>query len=283
VADVRARQNPVDRSQRSITNFTPALRCMDEWMFKAGTRDVTMMMEEMRDATQKVPVSARDMMTSAISDMTRRSRAVRLSVFGSDQGNLAQLLQQAQKTQAFSVIPEFNLRGTSASSMRTCSARPPASAWAERAFGVRLSNGHASGAGLTRRWCAPTTSRWCPAPAARNHRKAQCRRGRRAGLPLGAGAVFSTRRRGQCPGGRNMSSWPSSNCRQADPRTVLAVLGLPDDQQVACELEDWFFSMDEAERIALGSHARASCSTARSTARPARVRPGRLPARWACR
>ena len=49
---------------------------------------------------------------SAISEMSRRSRAVRLSVFGSDQGNLMQVLQAAQKTQPFQVLPEYNIRGT---------------------------------------------------------------------------------------------------------------------------------------------------------------------------
>src|SRR5262245_29253604 len=65
---VRAQQNPVDTARRTVTNFTPALRCMDELMYTNGTRDITLMMEEMRDATQKVPISARDMMTSAISE-----------------------------------------------------------------------------------------------------------------------------------------------------------------------------------------------------------------------
>lgn len=109
---VRTQANPADRAQRTVTHFTPALRCMDELMFRKGTRDVTLMMEEMRDGTGRVAISTRDMMTSAVSDMTRRSRAVRLSVFGSDQQNLQQLLQQAQKTSAFQVLPEFNIRGT---------------------------------------------------------------------------------------------------------------------------------------------------------------------------
>jgi tellurite resistance protein len=56
---VRAQANPVDRTQRAITNFTPALRCMDEMMFRVGTRDLTLMMEELRDSTQRVHVSAR--------------------------------------------------------------------------------------------------------------------------------------------------------------------------------------------------------------------------------
>lgn len=111
VAAVREQANPVDLGARAITNFTPALRCMDELMFDTGIRDVTLMMEDLTDTTQQVPVSARDMMTSAISDMTRRSRAVRLSVFGGDQQNLLQFLQQAEQQSPFAVIPQYSLRG----------------------------------------------------------------------------------------------------------------------------------------------------------------------------
>ncbi len=108
---VREAANPVDRAQRSITNFTPALRCMDELLFQAGVRDLTMVMDDMRDATQRVPVGARDIMTSAVSEMTRRSRALRLSLIGGDGGNLLQALQQAKEAQLFSVLPEYLLRG----------------------------------------------------------------------------------------------------------------------------------------------------------------------------
>lgn len=108
---VRAQANPADRAQRTTTSFTPALRCMDEMMFRTGVRDLTLMMEELRDSTQRVHVSARDMMTSAMSDMTRRSRAVRLSAFGTDQAHLLQLLQQAQKSGPFAVVPQYSLRG----------------------------------------------------------------------------------------------------------------------------------------------------------------------------
>jgi hypothetical protein len=111
VAQVREQANPVDLGARAITNFTPALRCMDELMFDTGIRDVTLMMEDLTDTTQQVPVSARDMMTSAISDMTRRSRAVRLSVFGGDQQNLLQFLQQAEQQSPFAVVPQYSLRG----------------------------------------------------------------------------------------------------------------------------------------------------------------------------
>ena len=84
LSEVRTQANPIDRSARAVTNFTPALRCMDEMLFNQGVRDITLMMEEFRDVTQKLPVATRDMMISAVSDMTRRSRAVRLSVFGTE-------------------------------------------------------------------------------------------------------------------------------------------------------------------------------------------------------
>jgi Domain of unknown function (DUF4384) len=141
IDQTRENLNPKDRAQRSITNFTPALRCMDDMMFRLGIRDVTLMMEELRDATQKVPVSVRDMMTSSISEMTRRSRAVRLSVFGTDQSNLAQLLQSAQKSSVFAVIPEYNLRGTI--SQLDEDVRKQGSSFgvlAERIFGLRFGN-----------------------------------------------------------------------------------------------------------------------------------------------
>jgi len=109
---VRARLNPEDRATRTLTSFTPALRCMDDMLYASGIRDITMMMEEMRDATMRVPISVRDMMTSAISDMTRRSRAIRLSMFGSDQQNAANLLTQAQRQGAFAIVPQYTLRGT---------------------------------------------------------------------------------------------------------------------------------------------------------------------------
>ncbi len=112
VAQVRDTANPTDRGQRTITNFTSALRCMDDLLFTLGTRDVSVMLEELRDSTGRVPVGVRDMVTSGVSEMTRRSRALRLSLFGSDQANLVQALQSAQRTSAFAVVPDFSIRGT---------------------------------------------------------------------------------------------------------------------------------------------------------------------------
>ncbi len=103
---------PAASPQRNITNFSDGLRCMDQVMFDYGVRDVTMMMEDFQDKSNRLSAGTRDMMISAVSDMTRRSRAVRLQTFGSDNQNLVQLLQQAQKLNEFSAIPEFDLRGS---------------------------------------------------------------------------------------------------------------------------------------------------------------------------
>ena len=257
---VRKQQNPVDRSQRTITNFTPALRCMDEWMFKAGTRDVTLMMEELRDATQKVPISARDMMTSAISDMTRRSRAVRLSVFGSDQGNLAQLLQQAQKTQAFSVVPEFNLRGTISQFDEDVQRQSSTlSLLAERAFGVRLGNeSRFSVLGFDAALVRTDSFTLVPGASSKNTTviaKRNASAGDGQGKLLGAGAVFSfdaSRAEGNAQAARNMIELSAVELIGKLIRAPYwQCLGLPDDHpEVVREIEDWFFAMDESERIA---------------------------------
>ena len=257
---VRSQQNPVDRSQRTITNFTPALRCMDEWMFKAGTRDVTLMMEELRDATQKVPISARDMMTSAISDMTRRSRAVRLSVFGSDQGNLAQLLQQAQKTQAFSVVPEFNLRGTISQFDEDVQRQSSTlSLLAERAFGVRLGNElRFSVLGFDAALVRTDSFTLVPGASSKNTTviaKRNASAGDGQGRLLGAGAVFSfdaSRAEGNAQAARNMIELSAVELIGKLIRAPYwQCLGLPDDHpEVVREIEDWFFAMDESERIA---------------------------------
>ncbi|MFY7855686.1 MAG: hypothetical protein ACOVQT_06070, partial [Rubrivivax sp.] len=55
MAAARQTVQPQDRAQRLVTGFTPALRCMDDKLFAAGVRDLTMVLDEVRDATQRVP------------------------------------------------------------------------------------------------------------------------------------------------------------------------------------------------------------------------------------
>lgn len=97
---------------RNVTDFSDAVRCMDDTFMRYGTRDVSVIMEDLADNTKKVSAGTRDMMISAISDMTRRSRAIQLITFGQDANNLVAFLNAAQQRGAFAVVPQFSIRGS---------------------------------------------------------------------------------------------------------------------------------------------------------------------------
>jgi hypothetical protein len=97
---------------RSITGFSEALRCMDSQMISYGVRDLPVLIEDMNDKTTKINAGTRDMVISAISDITKRSRAVRLITFGSDVSNLANFLANAEFKRAYENIPLFDVRGS---------------------------------------------------------------------------------------------------------------------------------------------------------------------------
>src|SRR2546423_7418950 len=106
------RQGPEQAPFRSITGFSSALRCMDNLMIDYGVRDVTMLVEEMADSTKKINAGTRDMLITAMSDMTKRSRAVRLVAYGKDSTNVISFLQSAQRQSAYEVIPQFDIKGS---------------------------------------------------------------------------------------------------------------------------------------------------------------------------
>ena len=97
---------------RAITNFSSALRCMDNHMITFGVRDVSVLVEELADQTKKVSAGTRDMLISAVSEMTKRSRAIRLVAYGQDSGNLIGFLLAAEKKGAYSVIPQYDIKGS---------------------------------------------------------------------------------------------------------------------------------------------------------------------------
>lgn len=106
------RKGPEDRPQRSITGFSQPLRCMDTLLLDYGVRDVTMLAEEISDETKKLNAGTRDMLISAVSDMSRRSRAVRLVAFGKDTMNVISFLASAQNAQAYQAVPLYDIKGS---------------------------------------------------------------------------------------------------------------------------------------------------------------------------
>jgi hypothetical protein len=106
------RKGPEDRPQRSITGFSQALRCMDTLMLDYGVRDLTVMTEEIADETKKLNAGTRDMLISSVSDMSRRSRAVRLVAFGKDTTNVISFLATAQSAAAYQAVPLYDIKGS---------------------------------------------------------------------------------------------------------------------------------------------------------------------------
>lgn len=108
----QARKGPESRPARSVTGFADALACMDRTFIDYGVRDVSVLLEDILDQTKKVNAGTKDMLISAVSDMTRRSRAIKLIAFGQDSGNLISFLQQAERKSVYQVVPQFDIKGS---------------------------------------------------------------------------------------------------------------------------------------------------------------------------
>lgn len=107
------RKGPESAAQKNMTNMADSLRCMDRLFIENGIRDLVVLTEDIHDNTKKMSVGARDMLTSAVSDMTRRSRAIRLITFGGDVSNLVNWLNASGgNTQVYTFKPDFDIRGS---------------------------------------------------------------------------------------------------------------------------------------------------------------------------
>src|SRR3569623_391452 len=103
---------PKEKPFRSITGFSAALRCMDDLMISNGVRDVSVLVEDLVDQTKKVNAGTKDMLISAVSDMTKRSRAIRLIAYGQDSGNLIGFLAAAERKTAYAIVPQYDIKGS---------------------------------------------------------------------------------------------------------------------------------------------------------------------------
>ncbi|MDR1463203.1 MAG: DUF4384 domain-containing protein [Azoarcus sp.] len=112
IAAEPVRVGPEKPAVKSITNFTPALRCMDNVLMMYGIRDVVVISEDINDNTKKVSAGTKDMLISAVSEMTRRSRAIRLIAYGNDSGNLLAFMKQKESKSLFQLHPQFGIRGS---------------------------------------------------------------------------------------------------------------------------------------------------------------------------
>ena len=110
----RVRKGPSELPVRNITDFNQSLRCMDGLFLSFGIArgDYVLLVEDLKDKTKKVDAGTRQMVISAISDMTKRSGALRLIAYGADSGNLISFLNESGKRGAYQNIPAFDIIGS---------------------------------------------------------------------------------------------------------------------------------------------------------------------------
>jgi hypothetical protein len=106
------RKGPATAPFRSITSFSDGLRCMDVMLADYSVKDVSIIVEDIGDPTGKASAGTKDMLISAISDMSRRSRAIRVIVFGQDSGNTVGFLEKTERLDPFTKLPRYAIRGS---------------------------------------------------------------------------------------------------------------------------------------------------------------------------
>jgi hypothetical protein len=105
------RKGPATAPFRSITNFSDGLRCMDMMLTDYSVKDVSVIVEDIGDPTGRAAAGTKDMLISAISDMTRRSRAIRVVVFGQD-SNTVGWLEKTETIDPYTKLPRYGIRGS---------------------------------------------------------------------------------------------------------------------------------------------------------------------------
>ncbi len=110
----RLRKGPDQLPVKNITTFSESLRCMDGLFLSFGVArgDYVLLVEDLKDKTSKVKAGTRQMMITAISDMTKRSGALKLITYGSDAGNLISFLNESGKRGAYQNVPAFDIIGS---------------------------------------------------------------------------------------------------------------------------------------------------------------------------
>jgi len=95
---------------RTITSFTPALKCMDNLFLSFGLKNIVITSAGIPDATSEVKAGTKEMLISAISKMSIKSRAFAFVDFDQTQTDVAQLQQLAGISKKF-VAPSYYIRG----------------------------------------------------------------------------------------------------------------------------------------------------------------------------
>lgn len=108
----KVRKGPAGAPYKSVTNFSDALQCMDKQMLVKGVRGIPIMVEDIEDKTESVKTGTRDMLISAISEMTTRSKGIKLIAYGKDAGNLISFMKAANYDRGYAKMPLYDIQGS---------------------------------------------------------------------------------------------------------------------------------------------------------------------------
>lgn len=103
---------PKQAPTRTVTSFASALRCMDIMFMTYGVRDIGVLIEDIPDSTSKVRAGAKDMIISAVSQMSRRSRGIRLVAFSITDQTLGAVVGFGTRDKVIDNTPDFTIRGS---------------------------------------------------------------------------------------------------------------------------------------------------------------------------
>jgi hypothetical protein len=105
-------RGPAGSPYKTITNFSSSLQCMDKLMLDQGISNIPILIEAIDDKTEAVNAGTRDMLISAISEMTIRSHAIKMIAYGQDSANLISFMKTAKNSKAFKQVPLFDIQGS---------------------------------------------------------------------------------------------------------------------------------------------------------------------------
>lgn len=97
---------------KAVTNFTPALRCMDDLLLAYGKRDIVITTAGIPDSTGKVMAGTKEMLITAASKMSIKSKGLTFIDYDTERSDLLALFQDLQAAGAFQhKLPNYYIRG----------------------------------------------------------------------------------------------------------------------------------------------------------------------------
>ncbi len=111
-ARAEVKRNPKDLPKLNSTGFKSALRCMDYLMISYGVKNLSILVEDIADSTRKVSAGPKDMVISAVSQMSRRSRAIQLVAYSINDQTLGAIIGLGTRDRLIENAPDFTIRGS---------------------------------------------------------------------------------------------------------------------------------------------------------------------------